>query len=62
MLIADVHFHIDIGRGKELSEIYNKTKTIETFRGNVNDIDNNLYPYTSMKLIFESSHIEVRVN
>jgi len=62
MLIADEHFLIDIGRGKELSEIYNKTKTIETFRGNVNDIDNNPYPYTSMKLIFESSHIEVRVN
>ncbi len=62
MLIVDEHFLIDIDRGKELSEIYNKTKTIETFRGNVNDIDNNPYPYTSMKLIFESSHIEVRVN
>ena len=28
MLIVDEHFLIDIGRGKELSEIYNKTKTI----------------------------------
>jgi predicted membrane-bound dolichyl-phosphate-mannose-protein mannosyltransferase len=60
LLIADPHFMIDIGRGKQLQDIYNSTNKIATFDGNVLNYDLSKYPYTSMAQNYEASHIEIR--
>lgn len=60
LLVADPHFFIDIGRGKQLGDVYNETSTIATFDGNVTRYDLSRYPYTSMAQNFEGSHIEVK--
>ncbi|MGI0088551.1 MAG: ArnT family glycosyltransferase [Nitrosotalea sp.] len=60
LLVADPHFLIDIGRGAQLQEIYNDTKTVAAFDGNVLKYDTSLYPYSSLKVNYEGSHIEIR--
>lgn len=62
LLVADPHFMLDIGRGKQLQDVYNATTTIKTFEGSVLNYDLFKYPYTSMRVNYESSHIEVKVN
>jgi hypothetical protein len=60
VLVDDPHFLIDIGRGKQLQQIYNDTKTIATFDGNVQKYDTMFYPYTNLRVNLEGSHIEIR--
>lgn len=61
LLVADPHFFIDIGRGKQLSYMYNTTNTIATFDGNVSKYDISIYPYTSLAQNYEGNHIEVKI-
>lgn len=61
LLIADPHFFIDIGRGKQLSYVYNTTSTIATFNGSVSKYDISRYPYTSLAQNYEGNHIEVKM-
>jgi 4-amino-4-deoxy-L-arabinose transferase-like glycosyltransferase len=60
LLVADPHFLLDIKRGPQLDEAYNKTKVIATFEGNVINYDTAKYPYTSLNLNNEGSRIEIK--
>ncbi len=60
MLVADPHFFIDLNRGPQLVEVYNRTKNIATFESSVIDYDTTKYPYTSLNLNYEGSRIEIR--
>ncbi len=60
LLVADPHFLLDIKRGSQLVEIYNKTKNIATFEGNVLSYDTAKYPYNSLNLNHEGSRIDIR--
>ncbi|MGI0066703.1 MAG: ArnT family glycosyltransferase, partial [Nitrosotalea sp.] len=60
LLVADPHFLIDIGRGKQLSDVYNETKTIATFDKNASQYNIYRYPYTSMITNDEGNHIDIR--
>ncbi len=61
ILIADQHFKYNIGAGEQLGIMYNSTRTIATFEGDVFRYDLGKYPYTNMKLNYEGSLIEVRI-
>lgn len=61
LLVADPHFLIDIGRGKQLSDLYDTTSTIATFDENMSKYDISKYPYTSMAQNYEGNHIEVKI-
>jgi len=61
LLVADPHFIIDLDRGKQLQDIYNTTSTIAIFNGNVSDYNLFEYPYTSLKVNYEGSHIDIRL-
>lgn len=60
LLVVDPHYMIDIGRGKQLQQLNNDSKTIATFDGNVKNYDISLYPYTNLKVNYEGSHIEIK--
>jgi len=62
MLIADPHFIADFDRGVSLQETYDKLSTIQEYRGNVENFDTNVYPYSSMLLTREESLIEIKVS
>ena len=61
ILVADPHFIFDLNRGKQLVDIYNSTRTIATFDGNLSKYDTSVYPYQSLFSTYEGSHIEIRV-
>lgn len=60
LLVDDPHFIIDLGRGEQLQQINNDTKTIATFDGNVQKYDTRFYPYTNLGVNWEGSHIEIK--
>jgi 4-amino-4-deoxy-L-arabinose transferase-like glycosyltransferase len=63
LLIADGQFHDDLG-DKILSQLYNETQTIKTFKHNesLDNLDTEKYPYTSLNENNEGlSDIEVRL-
>lgn len=62
LLMSDQHFQIDIARGKQLQDVYNVTRTIKTFESDVINYDLSKYPYTSLGVNYEGSHIEIRIN
>lgn len=61
LLVSDRHFQSNIGAGSQLRDLYDNTTTIATFTGNVYNYDLRQYPYTSMKLNYEGSKIEIRM-
>ncbi|MDX1596581.1 MAG: glycosyltransferase, partial [Nitrosopumilaceae archaeon] len=62
MLIADYHFMLDIQRGSQLEQLYNKSQTIQTFDNSISGYDTELYPYSSLKFNLEGSNIQIRTN
>ena len=61
VLVADQHYvMVDMSRGKQLEQLYNDSKTVATFVGNTQGYDISLYPYTSLKVNYEESPIEIR--
>jgi len=60
LLIADPHFFIDIKRGQQLSDVYNKTSTVASFQGNVINYDLSKYPYGNLAFNYEGSKIEIK--
>ena len=62
LLVADQHFFIDMGRGKELRDAYNSTSTIATFEGKVGQYDISKYPYKNLEVNYEGNKIDVRVS
>ncbi|GIU71636.1 MAG: hypothetical protein KatS3mg003_1115 [Candidatus Nitrosocaldaceae archaeon] len=61
ILITDTHFIFDASKYKQLAYLYNNTIPIAEFEGDVTRYNNNIYPYTNMKVNYEGSFIEVRV-
>jgi hypothetical protein len=61
LLVADPHFLIDLGRGKELQQIYNDSKTIAIFDEDLTKYDMTLYPYSSLKMNLDGEHVEVKM-
>ena len=62
LVISDIHFLVDFERGKQIQEVYEKTKTVKQFEGNVANYDIFQYPYTSMKITQEANNVEIRTN
>ncbi|HJU13094.1 MAG TPA: glycosyltransferase family 39 protein [Candidatus Nitrosotalea sp.] len=60
VLVADTHFMLDINRGPQLQQIYNKTITVATFEGDANKYDSRFYPYDNLWVTPEGSHIEIK--
>ncbi|MGI0046836.1 MAG: ArnT family glycosyltransferase [Nitrosotalea sp.] len=59
ILVADQHYVlVEMGRGKQLEQLYNDSKTIATFVGKEYDLS--LYPYTNLGVNYEENHIEIR--
>ena len=61
LLIADPHFMIDLGRGKQLQQIYNDSKTIATFDEDLSKYDLSVYPYSNIKMNVDGEHIQVKM-
>lgn len=61
LLIVDRHFLVDLSRGEELEEVYNGSRTIASFEGQVVDYDTSQYPYKNLYVNDEGSQIEVRI-
>lgn len=57
-VIADPHFMMDQNRGEEIVKVYNTTKSVKFFEGNVKDYDN--FPYMSAIVYREGVTIDVR--
>jgi len=62
LLIADPHFMHDRNRGEELVDAYNDMQTIAQYRGDVEDIDTNTFPFGSMKFTREGGVIEIKTS
>jgi hypothetical protein len=62
LLVLDRHFQSNVGAGSQLRHAYDNTATIATFTGNVYNYDLRQYPYTSMKVNYEGSNIEIRMS
>jgi hypothetical protein len=64
VLIDDPRFRLDIGTegNQTLSDLYDNTRTIAVFKGNVTSFDLGLYPYTSMVENYEGSEVKIRVS
>lgn len=60
LLVADPHFIIDMGRGQQLQQIYNDTKTVITFDGHVSKYDLSKYPYVNLQVNEEGSYITIK--
>lgn len=60
LLITDQHFFIDIDRGPQLQALYDNTKTVKSFEGDVLNFNTDMYPYSNMKLNYEGGKIEIR--
>src|SRR5579885_64210 len=60
VLVVDQHYLIDINRGSKLKQLYNDSKTIATFDGNVKNYDTSLYPYTNLRVNYEGHRIEIK--
>ncbi|MEX0656920.1 MAG: hypothetical protein WD154_05195 [Nitrosopumilaceae archaeon] len=60
LLITDQHFFFDIDRGPQLHALYNNTKTVKSFEGDVLNFNTYIYPYSNMKLNYEGGKIEIR--
>ena len=61
LLVADPHFLIDLGRGKQLQQVYNDSKTITTFNEDLSKYDLSRYPYSSIKMNLDGQHVEVKM-
>ncbi len=61
LLVADPHFLIDLGRGKQLQQIYNDSKTISTFDEDLSKYDLSIYPYSNIKMNVDGEHIQVKM-
>jgi len=59
-VIADPHFILDQNRGEEIRNIYNNTKSIGYFEGNVKD--HNSFPHTGAKVYQEGFSIDIRTS
>jgi len=62
ILIADQHFKSNISAGEQLRAMYNSTRNIATFESDVIRYDLGKYPYTNMKVNYEGSLVEIRIN
>ncbi len=62
ILIADPHFMFDRNRGEELVNVYDDLWTIAEYRGDVEDIDTNTFPFGSMMFTREGGVIELKTN
>lgn len=61
LLVADPHFLIDLGRGKQLQQIYNDSKTIATFDEDLSQYDMSVYPYSNLKMNIDGENIQVKM-
>ncbi len=61
LLVAGPHFLIDLGRGKQLQQIYNDSKTIATFDENLSKYDMSTYPYSNIKMNTDGEDIQVKI-
>ncbi|MGI0065594.1 MAG: hypothetical protein ACREA5_01990 [Nitrosotalea sp.] len=61
LLVADPHFLIDLGRGKQLQQIYNDSKTIATFDEDLSKYDMSVYPYSNMMMNVDGELIQVQM-
>ena len=62
LLVADPHFVLDTGRGPELKDVYENTRTMAKFEGTVGDIDASKFPNGSYKFAREGELIEIKNN
>lgn len=60
LLITDQHFFYDIDRGPQLQALYDNTKAVKSFEGDVLNFNTDMYPYSNMKLNYEGGKIEIR--
>jgi len=61
ILVADPHFHLDLYRGQELSQIYNSTVTTAVFPNAKSNYDVYAYPYSSLGYNYDAGLIEVKI-
>lgn len=62
LLIADSHYFIDIPRGAELQENYDKTTSEIVFQNNIADYDTWVYPYGSFMFNMDGSLVDIRTS
>ncbi len=61
LLVADSHYLVDFNRGKQIGEMYNSTRLVATFDGDVSKYNTSHYPYQILDSTGEGNHIEVRM-
>ena len=61
VLVAEPHFFLDFGLGKQLGNLYNSTQTIATFDGTISKYNKMHYPYQNLFYTGEGSRIEIRI-
>jgi len=61
LLVADPHFLIDLGRGKQLQQIYDNSTTMATFDEDLSKYDLSMYPYSNIKMNVDGEHIEIKM-
>lgn len=62
LLIADTHYSIDIPRGVELQENYDKTTSEIVFQNDIADYDTWVYPYGSFMFNMDGSIVDIRTS
>jgi hypothetical protein len=60
VLVADPHYFIDFGLGKQLGQLYNSTHTIRVFDGEISKYGTSRYPYQNLYYTTEGKQIEIR--
>lgn len=60
VLVADPHYFIDFGLGKQLGQMYNSTHTVIAFDGQISKYDTSQYPYQNLYYTTEGKRIEIR--
>lgn len=61
VLLSDPHLHFDFSLGKQLVDLYNSTRVIQSFNGSLSKYNTSHYPYQNLYYTTEGNHIEIRV-
>lgn len=60
IIMADEHYRIDLVRGPQLQNELDRSTTIKSFEGEIDEFDSKIYPYTNMQANGEATQIEIR--
>ena len=60
VLVSEPHFQANIREGLQLQEMYNRTSSIRTFPGQIQNYDVHSYPYSSLSVTGQGELIDIR--